>query len=77
VNVLVRALAGVYRYVLRPLWPGGAPAARNCRFEPTCSAYAVEAVRVHGPLRGAVLAVRRLGRCHPWNPGGYDPVQPR
>ena len=49
----------------------------RCRFLPTCSGYAVQAVRTHGAMRGAVLAVRRIGRCHPWNPGGFDPVPPR
>lgn len=49
----------------------------RCRFFPTCSTYAVEAVRRHGPLRGPWLAARRLGRCHPWNLGGIDPVPPR
>ena len=48
----------------------------RCRFHPTCSTYAVEAIRVHGALRGAGYAVRRVGRCHPWNPGGIDPVPP-
>ena len=49
----------------------------RCRFLPSCSGYAVEALRVHGALRGTWLAVRRVGRCHPWNPGGIDPVPPR
>lgn len=49
----------------------------RCRFLPTCSSYAVDAVRVHGALRGSLLAARRLGRCHPWNLGGFDPVPPR
>jgi hypothetical protein len=46
----------------------------RCRFAPSCSQYALEAVTAHGMLRGSWLAVRRLGRCHPWNPGGFDPV---
>jgi putative membrane protein insertion efficiency factor len=48
----------------------------HCRFAPTCSQYAVEALQAHGPLRGSWLAVRRISRCHPWNPGGHDPVPP-
>jgi putative membrane protein insertion efficiency factor len=75
---VIRLASILYVYVLRPLWPGGAPAGvRHCRFEPTCSAYAADAVRRHGALRGSLMAVRRLLRCHPWNPGGHDPVAPR
>jgi putative membrane protein insertion efficiency factor len=48
----------------------------HCRFYPSCSSYAVQAVSAHGALRGSWLAVRRLGRCHPFHPGGLDPVPP-
>ncbi len=46
----------------------------RCRFHPTCSAYAQDAIRQHGAWRGTLLALRRIGRCHPWNPGGIDHV---
>ena len=57
-----------YRLLFSP-WVG-----HNCRYQPTCSAYAEEAVSTHGAVRGAWLAVRRLGRCHPWGGQGWDPV---
>ena len=60
----------LYRYCLSPLMPA------NCRFYPTCSAYALEAVMAHGLVRGGGLALLRLLRCHPLSPGGYDPVPP-
>jgi uncharacterized protein len=66
-SVLLAAVRG-YQYLLRPLL--GA----NCRFYPTCSDYAREAIERHGALRGTWLALRRVGRCHPWHPGGYDSV---
>jgi putative membrane protein insertion efficiency factor len=49
----------------------------NCRFHPTCSEYAIDSIRTHGLLRGSWLAVRRIGRCHPWGGTGHDPVPPR
>ncbi len=48
--------------------------APSCRFYPTCSNYAMQAIREHGALKGAMLAAVRLGKCHPWHPGGFDPV---
>ncbi|MGE0387183.1 MAG: membrane protein insertion efficiency factor YidD [Gammaproteobacteria bacterium] len=65
---LVIGLIEVYRYLASP-WLGN-----QCRFAPTCSVYAIEAIRRYGTLRGGWLALRRIGRCHPWHPGGYDPV---
>ncbi len=64
VKLLIRA----YQVLLSPLFPP------SCRFTPTCSNYALQAVDRHGVLKGGWLAIKRVGRCHPWNPGGYDPV---
>lgn len=64
------ALIHAYRLAISPLI---GPA---CRYHPTCSAYAEQAIRVHGPLRGGLLAARRLLRCHPFHSGGFDPVPP-
>lgn len=66
-RLFLAAIRG-YQYLLRPLL--GA----NCRFAPSCSDYAHEAVAKHGPLRGGWLAIKRVARCHPYHPGGYDPV---
>lgn len=62
--LLVRA----YQVSLGPLLPA------TCRYTPSCSAYAIEALQRHGALRGGWMAARRIGRCHPFRPGGYDPV---
>jgi len=67
-TALLLALIGFYRVAISP-WLASA-----CRFQPTCSRYAFQAVERHGPLRGSWLGLRRLFRCHPLHPGGYDPV---
>ena len=64
-------LIGVYRRAISPAFP------RRCRFEPTCSAYTIEAVREYGALRGLGLGLWRIVRCHPFDPGGVDPVPRR
>ena len=61
-------LIKIYRFTLAAALGG------HCRFLPSCSCYAEDALRAHGVLRGSWLALRRIGRCHPWNPGGFDPV---
>ncbi|MFR9805861.1 membrane protein insertion efficiency factor YidD [Pseudonocardia sp. RS010] len=71
---VARVLIGAVRVYQRWISPALPP---TCRFYPSCSAYALEAVQVHGAARGTWLAVRRLLRCHPWHPGGVDPVPPR
>ncbi|MCL6450676.1 MAG: membrane protein insertion efficiency factor YidD [Acetobacteraceae bacterium] len=68
VRLLVLAAIVGYRRFVSPYLPS------TCRFQPSCSAYAEEAVRRFGVRKGLALALRRLLRCHPWSPGGYDPV---
>lgn len=67
-TTFIRILIRAYQRVLSPLL------GPRCRFYPSCSQYALEAVERHGALRGSYLAVRRLLRCHPFHPGGFDPV---
>ncbi len=67
-KTLCIALINIYRFIVSPLFP------QSCRFTPTCSAYAIEAIEKYGALRGAYLAARRILRCHPFHPGGFDPV---
>ncbi len=70
---LLLALVRLYRTLISPLLHlGGA----RCRFYPSCSAYAEEAIATHGALRGSWMAARRLCKCHPFHPGGLDPVTP-
>ena len=58
----------IYQYVISPLFPG------SCRFTPTCSNYSKEAIIKHGILKGTVLSIKRISKCHPWGASGYDPV---
>ena len=73
-SVVARALLVVIKGYQRYISPMFRP---HCRFHPTCSAYAADAIRVHGAGRGTWLALRRIARCHPWNAGGVDPVPER
>ena len=68
IQQLLLALIQVYRYALSPFL------GQRCRFYPSCSAYAAEALTRYGPLRGSWLAIKRVLRCHPFHPGGHDPV---
>ena len=68
---LLIGMLRLYRTFISPLY------GQVCRYHPTCSAYALEAVQTHGAIKGSWYAVRRLARCHPWAAGGYDPVPTR
>lgn len=73
-KILSRFLIGlvyIYQYVISPV------IGPRCRFHPTCSSYMIEAIQVHGPIKGTWLGLKRLSRCHPYNDGGYDPVPPK
>ncbi len=61
----------VYKYGISPFTPA------SCRHVPTCSEYAVQAIKIHGPFKGFLLAAKRISRCHPWGTEGYDPVPPK
>ena len=58
----------IYQLAISPLLPS------SCRYTPTCSSYAIEALKKHGPIKGLLLTIRRISRCHPWGGHGYDPV---
>lgn len=65
---LLLGLIAVYKYTVSPLLPGA------CRFAPTCSEYGAQAIKKYGFLKGGILLVKRISRCHPWGGSGYDPV---
>ncbi|MDX2216797.1 MAG: membrane protein insertion efficiency factor YidD [Oculatellaceae cyanobacterium bins.114] len=69
-KTILIGLVRAYRVLISPLYPP------VCRFQPTCSQYAIEAIARHGAIRGSWLAIRRISSCHPFHPGGYDPVPP-
>jgi putative membrane protein insertion efficiency factor len=69
-RALLLGAIGAYRATLGPMLGG------RCRFHPSCSAYAAEAIEKHGALRGTWLALKRISKCHPWHAGGVDPVPP-
>ncbi len=68
-KVILIAIVRLYKYLISPILPG------SCRFVPSCSEYAVEALKKYGALKGAYLSIRRVARCNPFNPGGFDPVK--
>jgi putative membrane protein insertion efficiency factor len=70
-TIVLMAPIRFYQYAISPML------APRCRYQPTCSAYALEALQTHGPIRGLWLAICRIGRCHPWGGHGYDPVPPK
>jgi uncharacterized protein len=58
----------IYQYMISPLIPGA------CRYTPTCSEYSAEAIKKHGVIKGIILGIKRIGKCHPWGGSGYDPI---
>ncbi|AVR47290.1 membrane protein insertion efficiency factor YidD [Christiangramia fulva] len=67
VKILI-ALVRFYQKFISPVTPS------SCRYSPTCSSYMIEAIKIHGPLKGLWLGIKRIARCHPWGGHGYDPV---
>ena len=68
VAYILRAMVKGYQLVISPVLPA------SCRYYPTCSSYTLQAIETHGALKGGWMGLKRIGRCHPWNDGGYDPV---
>lgn len=75
-NAILMFLVRLYRWTVSPLKTMLFGPLGRCRFEPSCSLYALEALRIHGPIRGVWFALKRIGRCHPWGGCGHDPVPP-
>jgi putative membrane protein insertion efficiency factor len=73
---MIRILIRCYQVLISPILAALFGPGCGCRFRPTCSHYMIEAVETHGALRGVWLGLKRLTRCHPWGPSGYDPVPP-
>jgi putative membrane protein insertion efficiency factor len=71
IGLFLRGLIGAYQLLIAPLLMP------SCRYEPSCSHYAQDAIAAHGAVRGTILAAKRILRCHPWGGSGYDPVPPR
>ncbi|TNE53072.1 MAG: membrane protein insertion efficiency factor YidD [Bacteroidetes bacterium] len=70
-NILIAPLiflVKIYQWMISPILP------QSCRYHPTCSSYAIEALKIWGPLKGTYLAIKRIASCHPWGGSGYDPV---
>lgn len=65
---ILTGLVLFYKKFISPLTPA------SCRYQPTCSSYMLEAIEIHGPIKGFWLGIKRIGRCHPWGGSGYDPV---
>nr|WP_298148525.1 membrane protein insertion efficiency factor YidD [Flavobacterium sp.] len=73
VKLLVQILilpVRIYQVLISPWFPA------SCRFEPSCSHYMIQSLKIHGPIRGLILGLKRISSCHPWGKSGYDPVPP-
>ncbi|MBA4371733.1 MAG: membrane protein insertion efficiency factor YidD [Thermodesulfovibrio sp.] len=68
-KIILVSIIKLYKFFITPILPG------SCRFVPSCSQYAMDAITQYGALKGMYLATRRILRCHPWHPGGFDPVR--
>ncbi|MFN5983547.1 MAG: membrane protein insertion efficiency factor YidD [Fluviicola sp.] len=67
-SIILMIPVRIYQLIISPILPNA------CRYDPTCSAYMIEALKVHGPIKGLFLGTKRISRCHPWGGHGHDPV---